>query len=78
MVPGRVSSMAPYELDNPFTPDDDSPYLGNLDPLISSADLLIARDTKVLTNPVTIDNQIPSLMDLGWANTPNGPGMSRP
>lgn len=76
MVPGRVSSMEPYELDNPFTPDDDAPYLGNLDPLISNADLLTARDTKVLTSPVVIDNQVPSFMDLGWANAPNGPGMS--
>lgn len=76
MVPGRVSSMSPYVLDDPFTVADDAPYLGNMDPLITNADLIIARDTQVLSNPVSIDNAVPSLLDLGWHDAPNGTGLT--
>ena len=77
IVPGRVSSMSPYQLDDPFTPDDDFPYEGNLDPLISMEDLIIARDTQVLANPVSINNITPSLMELGWHGSGTDPALER-
>jgi hypothetical protein len=48
--------MEPYQLDNPFTPDDDFPYVRNTDPLYSTAELIDARDNGVWTDKFSMDN----------------------
>ncbi len=74
MIPGRVSSMDPYLLDDPFTPEDDHPYAGNLTPLYSTAELIDARDSGTWTNKISVDNTKPFALDLGWHDLPNGTG----
>jgi hypothetical protein len=72
LVPGRVSSMEPYELDDPFTPEDDFPYARNTTPLYSTAELINARDIGIWTDKFSMDNTTPMSLDLGWHNAPLG------
>lgn len=72
LVPGRVSSMDPYLLDNPFTPDDDYPYVRNADPLYSTAELINARDSGVWADKFSMSNTTPMSLDLGWHTAPLG------
>ena len=67
----RRSPMSPYVLDDPLTPEDETVYIDNTDPLITPADLILARDTAVLSNPISINNATPSLLDLGWTISPS-------
>lgn len=69
MVPIRRSPMSPYVLDDPLTPEDETVYEANSDPLITDADLIIARDEAILSNPISIDNSTPYLLDLGWTTS---------
>ena len=39
----RRSPMSPYVLDDPLTPEDETVYIDNTDPLITPADLILAR-----------------------------------
>jgi hypothetical protein len=54
LIPGRVSSMDPYLLDDPFTPDDDYPYVTNTDLLYTTAELEAARDDGTWANKVSV------------------------
>lgn len=65
----RRSPMSPYVMDDPFTPEDETVYVDNADPLITTADLIIARDSAVLANPISINDATPSLLDLGWSSS---------
>ncbi len=66
MIPGRVSSMNPFILDDPTTPDEEGVYVENTDPIFTVEQLEAARDTVSLANPVSIDNAVPSSLDMGW------------
>ena len=66
MIPGRVSSMNPFILDDPTTPDEEGVYVENTDPIFTVEQLEAARDTVSLANPVSIDNAVPASLDMGW------------
>lgn len=66
MIPGRVSSMDPFILDDPTTPDEEGVYVENTDPIFTVEQLETARDTVSLANPVSINNAVPSSLDMGW------------
>jgi hypothetical protein len=69
MVSGRdPSSMDPYVLDDPSTPDDDYPYTENRTALMTTAELIAIRDatTPVFVSPMNIDESTPLALDLGW------------
>ena len=74
LIPGRISSMNPYLLDDPFTPDDDYPYITNTDLLYTAAELEAARDNGAWINKVSVDNSSPFALDLGWHDAPSGTG----
>lgn len=76
LIPGRVSSMDPYELDDPFTPEDDHPYAGNLAVLYSTTELETARDSGIWNDKFSVDNTKPFALDLGWHNCPLGTGQT--
>ena len=75
LIPSRTPSpMNPYQIDDPFTPEDDYPYAGNGNPLYSSTEILDARDNGTWTNKFSIDNSVPFALVLGWHNAPLGTG----
>jgi hypothetical protein len=76
MVPSIISSMSPYQLDDPFTPDDDFPYEGNATPYYTQEQLDAARDTGSFTDVTSINDSTPPLLDLGWTNAPLGTGVA--
>lgn len=75
LIPSRTPSpMSPYQLDDPFTPEDDYPYAGNNNPLYTEAELIDARDNGYWISKFSVDNTTPSALALGWHDAPLGTG----
>ena len=75
LIPSRTPSpMSPYQLDDPFTPEDDHPYAGNSNPLYTTEELIDARDNGYWISKFSVDNTTPSALALGWHDAPRGTG----
>lgn len=72
MVPGRLSSLDPYLLDDPTTPQDENSYAGNLTNYYTQAELETARDNASMVSVVSINDNSPNNVQLGWTKIPYG------
>lgn len=73
MVPApRTSSISEFQLDDPTTPVDDYPYTNNVTNYYTDAELITARDNAILSSVVSINDNMPNNVQLGWTKIPYG------